>query len=203
MAESDSESDLKVVVHDEGWALAGSAAAEFALANEYVSYLADRRYSPRTVRAYAFDLLHFCRWLMVDGTALDAVSTDTLLRYLAECREAVLPGQHGGNVVDLRSGRSVGYAPATVNRRMAAVSGLFTFRAMRDPTAQNPVPRGAAARRTAKGADLGCSVTSPNRGRVPSSVSENRDASRGDWTAKKPRICWEVCARIGTGPWPG
>ena len=129
--------------------------AEFSLANEYLSYLADRRYSPRTVRAYAFDLLHFCRWLMAEGTALDAVSTDTLLRFLAECREAMLPGQHGGNVVDLHSGRSVGYAPATVNRRMAAISGLFTFRAMRDPTAQNPVPRGAAARRTAKGARSG------------------------------------------------
>lgn len=155
MVESGSESDLKVVVHDEGWTLAGSAAAEFSLANEYLSYLADRRYSPRTVRAYAFDLLHFCRWLMADGTPLDAVSTDTLLRYLAECRESALPGQHGGNVIDLRSGRSVGYAPSTVNRRMAAVSGLFTFRAMRDPTAQNPVPRGAAARRTAKGARSG------------------------------------------------
>jgi integrase len=155
MAESAVECELRAVACKGGWALAGPAAAEFSLANEYLSYLADRRYSPRTVRAYAFDLLHFCRWLKVDGTALDGVSTDTLLRFLAECREAVLPGQHGGNVVDLRSGRSVGYAPATVNRRIAAVSGLFTFRCMRDPTAQNPVPRGAAARRTAKGARSG------------------------------------------------
>ena len=108
---------------DDRWLLTGLDAEAFSLANEYLSYLADRRYSPRTVRAYAFDLLHFCRWLKADGTALDAVSTDTLLRFLAECREAVLPGQHGGNVVDLRSGRSVGYAPATVNRRMAAVLG--------------------------------------------------------------------------------
>jgi site-specific recombinase XerD len=155
MIESGVEGGLKAVARDGGWALDGPAVAEFSLANEYLSYLADRRYSPRTVRAYAFDLLHFCRWLMADGTALDAVSTDTLLRFLAECREAVLPGQHGGNIVDLRSGRSAGYAPATVNRRMAAVSGLFTFRSMRDPTAQNPVPRGAAARRTAKGARSG------------------------------------------------
>jgi site-specific recombinase XerD len=155
MTERDSESELRVATRDWGWTLAGSAVAEFSLANEYLSYLADRRYSPRTVRAYAFDLLHFCRWLIDEGTVLDVVSTDTLLRYLAECREAVLPGQCGGNVVDLRSGRSVGYAPATVNRRMAAVSGLFTFRAMRDPTVQNPVPRGAAARRTAKGARSG------------------------------------------------
>ena len=114
---------------DDRWVLAGSEAEAFGLANEYLGYLADRAYSPRTVRAYAFDLLHFCRWLGVDRTALDAVTTDTLVRFLAACREAVLPGQHGGNVVDLRSGRSAGYAPATVNRRMAAVSGLFNFRA--------------------------------------------------------------------------
>jgi site-specific recombinase XerD len=42
-------------------------------------------------------------------------------------------------------------AAATVNRRLAAVSGLFTFRTMRDPTAPNPMPKGPAARRAAPG----------------------------------------------------
>ena len=155
MTEGAIEPELKAVTHEGLWAIAGPAVTRFSLVNEYLSYLADRRYSPRTVRAYAFDLLHFCRWLMTYGTDLNAVTTDTLLRFLAGCREAALPGQHGGNVVNLRSGRSVGYAPTTVNRRMAAVSGLFTFRAMRDPSAPNPVPRGAAARRTATGARSG------------------------------------------------
>jgi len=143
--------ELRVDADGAGWRLAGPGAAAFGIVNEYLRYLADRRYSPRTVRSYAFDLLHFCRWLSADGTALEAVTTDTLLRFLGACREEVLPGQRGGNVVDLRSGRSAGYAPATVNRRLAAVSGLFAFRAMRDPDAANPVPRGAAARRTATG----------------------------------------------------
>lgn len=151
MAENDNNHELTVASKDGGWVLGGSAAAELSLVNEYLAYLSDRRYSPRTVRSYAFDLLHFCRWLRSDGTDLDAVTTDTLLRFLSACREAVLPGQHGANIVDLRSGRSAGYAPATVNRRMAAVSGLFNFRAMRDPKMANPVPRGAAARRTSKG----------------------------------------------------
>jgi site-specific recombinase XerD len=142
---------LRVDADGAGWRLAGPGSARFALVNDYLAYLADRRYSPRTVRSYAFDLLHFCRWLVTDGTALDAVATDTLLRFLAACREEVLPGQHGGNVVSLRTGRAAGYAAATVNRRLAAISGLFAFRAMRDPAAPNPVPRGAAARRTAKG----------------------------------------------------
>ncbi|MDQ6838720.1 MAG: site-specific integrase, partial [Actinomycetota bacterium] len=134
-----------------GWVLAGPASPRFDLVNDYLGYLTDRRYSPRTVRSYAFDLVHFCRWLLDVGESLEAVTTDVLLRYLTACREAVLPHQHGGNVVELRSGRAAGYAPATVNRRMAAISGLFSFRAMRDPTAKNPVPRGPAARRTAKG----------------------------------------------------
>ena len=38
-----------------------------------------------------------------------------------------------------------------MNRRLAAVSGLFAFRAMRDPAASNPMPTGAAARRVAPG----------------------------------------------------
>jgi site-specific recombinase XerD len=149
---SDGQSPQLAVREGAGaWMLRGSAAARFGLVNDYLGYLADRRYSPRTVRSYAFDLLHFCRWLLSEDVPLDAVSTDVLLRYLAACRTTVLAGQHGGNVVDLRSGRTAGYAPATVNRRMAAISGLFAFWAMRDPQAPNPVPRGPAARRTAKG----------------------------------------------------
>src|SRR6266481_4857791 len=47
------------------------------------------------------------------------------------------------------------YSPATINRRLAAISGLFSFRSMRDPAAVNPVPRGAAARRAASGERAG------------------------------------------------
>jgi site-specific recombinase XerD len=150
MASNDDEHRLAVVEENGSWALTGPGAAGFELVNDYLAYLADRRYSPATVRSYAFDLLHFCRWLETEDLTLSAVDTDVLLRFLAACREALLPGQHD-NVVELRSGRATGYAPATVNRRMAAISGLFSFRAMRDPTAANPVPRGPAARRSAKG----------------------------------------------------
>jgi len=37
----------------------GAELEDFELCNDYLAYLADRRYSPATVRAYAFDLLHF------------------------------------------------------------------------------------------------------------------------------------------------
>jgi site-specific recombinase XerD len=123
-------------------------AAEFAVVNDYLGYLTDRRYSPRTVRAYAFDLLAFCRWLLGEELTLEAVTTEVLLRYLTFCRTATFRGRPGGNVYSIRDGRNSGYAPATVNRRMVAVSGLFEFRVMREPDAVNPVPKGAQRRRT-------------------------------------------------------
>jgi site-specific recombinase XerD len=130
------------------WELTG--AAGLRLINDYLGYVADRGYSPRTVRAYAFDLLHFARWLAAERTGLEAVGIDALLRYLAANRSAQRDGQPE-NVIPLSRGSAAGYAPATINRRMAAISGLFGFRSMRDPDAVNPVPMGAAARRTARG----------------------------------------------------
>jgi site-specific recombinase XerD len=134
---------LMAVRRPEGWRLVGG---DVGLFNEYLAYLSDRHYSLATVRAYAFDLLHFARWLQAEGIGLSAVVTDTLLRYLSACRSSLLPGQHD-NVVALRTGRAIGFAPATINRRLAAISGLFSFICMRDPAARDPVPKGAAARR--------------------------------------------------------
>ncbi|MDA8282732.1 MAG: tyrosine-type recombinase/integrase [Actinomycetota bacterium] len=142
---------LAVLRSGDRWTITGGqVAGAFEVCNDYLDYLADRRYSPASVRAYAFDLLHFLRWLTSEELRLDAVGTDVLLRYLAACRTTKLPGQHE-NLIPLRRGRAVGLAPATVNRRLAAISGLFAFREMRDPGAPNPVPRGPAARRSAKG----------------------------------------------------
>src|SRR6266704_2950695 len=110
--------ELRVTGSGERWRIEGRwRAGDRQLCNDYLGYLADRRYSPASVRAYAFDLLHFA--------------------------------------LSLASGRASGFAPATVNRRLAAISGLFSFRSMRDPSAANPVPRGPAARRTALGERAG------------------------------------------------
>ena len=153
----DAES-LRVAGSGERWRIEGGQAGDRQVCNDYLSYLADRRYSPASVRAYAFDLLHFARWLGREDLGMEAVDTDTLLRYLAACRAEPRPGQHD-NVISLTSGRASGFAPATINRRLAAISGLFSFRSMRDPTAVNPMPRGPAARRAAVGDGPGCWVT--------------------------------------------
>jgi integrase/recombinase XerD len=129
-----------------GWRLAGPGAGEFALVNDYLGYLADRNYSPRSVRAYGFDLLAFCRWLAGEEISLDAVTTEVVLEFLRACREAALPGRPSGNVVSMTGQRLDRYAVATINHRLAVVAGLFAFRQMRDPDARSPVPKGREAR---------------------------------------------------------
>ena len=119
---------LRVQGSGERWQIEGGGrAADLQLCNDYLGYLADRRYSPASVRSYAFDLLHFARWLAGEGVGLDAVGTDALLRYLAACRAERRAGQHD-NVISLASGRASGFAPATINRRRAAVSGRSASR---------------------------------------------------------------------------
>jgi site-specific recombinase XerD len=147
--------ELLVAGSGQRWRIeGGSDRGGLRLCNDYLGYLADRRYSAASVRAYAFDLLHFARWLSGQGIGLQSVTTDVLLRYLAACRSERRDG-HDDNVIWLASGRATGFAPATINRRLAAVSGLFGFRSMRDPAAASPVPKGPAARRAAAGERAG------------------------------------------------
>ena len=118
--------ELRVTGSAERWRIEGGRRdGDRQLCNDYLGYLADRRYSPASVRAYAFDLLHFVRWLAGEDIGLDAVGTDVLLRYLAANRSEQREGQHD-NVISLASGRASGFAPATINRRLAAISGLFS-----------------------------------------------------------------------------
>ncbi|HUH71040.1 MAG TPA: site-specific integrase, partial [Mycobacterium sp.] len=147
MMEEQTVESLRAVERAKRWSLVGPGPAGMDVVNDYLGYLADRGYSPRTARAYAFDLLAFARWLVGEGLAVDAVTTDVLLRFLAFCRSAPTAGRPGGNVYSIRDGRNSGYAATTINRRLAAISGLFCYRQMRDGSAANPVPHGGPARR--------------------------------------------------------
>lgn len=136
---------------DDGWRVVCDD-GRFALVNEYLSYLADRNYSPRTIRTYGFGLLAFCRWLDHEDLDLAAVTTDVLLQFLAACRTERVTGRPGGaNVVGLDGRRTDMLSPATINMRLAAISGLFSFASMRDPDVANPVPKGRAAKHLSVG----------------------------------------------------
>jgi site-specific recombinase XerD len=176
------DDELSVVWDGDGWRLAGGddAGGAVVLANEYLGYLADRNYSRQTVRAYAFALLALCRWLGGERVGLDAVTTDVLLRYLAACRHASVGGRLGPNVVRMDGTRADGLSPATINLRLAAVSGLFRFRCMRDPDAKNPVPKGKEARRLTAGERSGllAHVSRRPRYRSPLRVREPRRLPR-------------------------
>ncbi len=145
----DDRAALRLEADGEGWVLAGGAAARYGLVNEYLGHLLDRNYSRATVRSYGYDLLAFCRWLTEQDRDVDAVTTTVLLDYLRACREASVPGRAGPNVVTMTGQRLDRYAATTINRRLAAISGLFTFAGLRDPDAKNPVPKGREARWTA------------------------------------------------------
>jgi hypothetical protein len=51
-----------------------------------LGYLSDRNFSPHTVRACAYDLLAFARWLLEVDIALGDVDVDAMLRFLTACR---------------------------------------------------------------------------------------------------------------------
>ena len=69
------------------WFLSGSGAEKYSLVNQYLGYLADRNYSPRTLRAYGYDLLAFCRWLDRVNIDLGSVTTETVLDFMRYCRQ--------------------------------------------------------------------------------------------------------------------
>ena len=115
--------ELSAAVDDCGvWRLSGTAAGEFGLVNEFLGYLADRNFSPRTCRAYAYDLLAFSRWLAGEELGLADVNVDVLLRFLTACREATLPGRPAGMCI-----RSAMAAIAGMRRRRST-GGWRRFR---------------------------------------------------------------------------
>lgn len=132
--------DLVVVQTDAGHRLAGDGPIT-EVANRFLAHLGTRGFSPGTIRGYAFDLLNFSRFLAGrDASLADVVPTD-LFDYL-DWQAKPRPSS-GAKVVRLGDRR--GAAPATMNRRVAAVRGLFEYAVIAGVRDDNPVP---AARRS-------------------------------------------------------
>jgi integrase/recombinase XerC len=116
----------------EGWRLEGSW-PDAEVANRFLVHLVVRAFSPATVRAYAYDLVNFGRFCVERGVRIiDAVPTD-FFDYLDWQSSRPVRGK----VVRLAAGRP---APATMNRRIAAVRALFEFALLADVRPDSPVP---------------------------------------------------------------
>jgi site-specific recombinase XerD len=117
-----------------GWRVEGSW-PDAGLANRFLAHLVVRAFAPATVRAYAYDLVNFGRFCVEHGVrVVDAGPTD-LFDYL-EWQSSRRPAR-GGRVVRLAA---AGPAPATMNRRIAAVRAMFEFAVLAGVRADSPVP---------------------------------------------------------------
>jgi len=125
----------------QGHRLVGKGATILA-ANAFLAHLGARCYSPATVRAYAFDVSNFATFLEERELVLDEVVPSDLFDYL-DWQQHQQPRQRRavGKVIALTR---TGPAPATMNRRISAVRGLFEHQVMAGTLTENPVP---AARR--------------------------------------------------------
>ena len=83
---------------------------EIAWANDFLDAQHLRQLSPRSLRAYAYDLLHFARWFQSQPHALSAITESTLLDYVRhQLSQQPQP------------------TPQTVNHRLTVIRCLYRF----------------------------------------------------------------------------
>lgn len=139
---------VRVERRDGGHQLAGGWAGVEA-ANAFLGHLEARAFAPATVRAYAYDLLNFARFATERRLVLAEFVPTDVFDWLDWQRP---PRSRTGTVVALRS--RGGAAPASVNRRVAALRAFFEHQVLAGARSSNPVPaprRGAGLRPKARG----------------------------------------------------
>ena len=119
-------------------------------ANRFLDHLVGPVFAPATVRAYAYDVLNFARFCQLRGLRLAEVVPVDLFDWVGWQTTGGRP--RSGTVVAMVP--HAGAAPASVNRRVAAVRALFEFQVMCADRADNPVPaprRGQGLRAKSRG----------------------------------------------------
>jgi len=133
---------------------------EVVWANAFLDAQRVRQLSPRSLRAYAYDLLHFARWLK--DAPLSGITESTLLDYVRhQLDQEPKP------------------APQTVNHRLGVVHGLYRFHGGREiPPGQSYFQRTYTRRsplgygRPRRAAALGLRLRQPRRVVVPLAAEE-------------------------------
>jgi len=83
---------------------------EIAWVNDFLDAQHVRQLSPRSLRAYAYDLLHFARWFQSQPQDLSALTESTLLDYVRyQLNQEPQP------------------TPQTVNHRLTVIRCLYRF----------------------------------------------------------------------------
>ena len=141
---------LRVVERDDGtgWSVVEDTGKSVEVVDGYLRHITAQAFSPHTVRAYAYDLLTFWRWLYQMGLDVWSVGASDLLQYIQWEKERTNPQRPGGNVLRIEDGRVHGMSVLTINRRLAAIHGLYEHLMLIEPErlARNPVPRGQMGR---------------------------------------------------------
>lgn len=106
----------------ESWTVVDDDFEPVVAADEYLAYLTAIERSPTTVRAYAFSLKLWFEFLSLQGLAWDRVGVDSVAQFVAWLRAPA------DNVIVLDVASAV-RSPATVNRHLAAVFGLYDYQA--------------------------------------------------------------------------
>src|SRR5262249_12619658 len=112
----------RVVRASEGHRVEGCG-ADGELVNRFLAHLGSRAFSSATVRAYAYDLLNFLRFLAGRNARLADVVAMDLFGYLDWQQR---PVSTAGQTAE-RLGAGPGATPCTTNRRNVGGSGLVWF----------------------------------------------------------------------------
>lgn len=102
---------MRVTLSDQHYVLVGHA--DLVEANRFLEAVRARGLSPRTERAYAFDLLRFYRWLIATNRRLNDLVSADLIDFIAEQQRTAA-------------------AARSINRRLTTVCQLFRFCCGRD-----------------------------------------------------------------------
>lgn len=97
---------------------------------EFLRHLAARGYSPNTLSAYAYDLLHFTRFLVQQELNYEDFTPRRCFGFLEYLRQVSSQGQPraAGPTLVAESGQSVRrLSAATINRTLATISSFYEY----------------------------------------------------------------------------
>ncbi len=127
--------------------LLDDAGQPIEIVSRFMRHLHARDYSPNTLSAYCFDLLHFMTFLNAQHLTYEQFTPAcawTLLEYLRELPSRTQAQRFGLVLCTTDQGRSTTrLSPATINRILAAVSSFYEYLIVADlfPGRENPIQK--------------------------------------------------------------